>query len=413
MTPENTLLLIGAPASVIERAKGFGLDVILVQHKAKYTREQADLADITFVADFTDWSVAGPVASAAYETWGFAAALSLTDPGVAAAARINDRYGLGGTGYEVCLRFQDKLVMRRRLAEAGASVVGAEPLVDRAGLAAFGQRYGYPVIVKPTDAAASLGVFLVDGPDHIDDVLARVARLRATGSDRGCAGLFTIGDFLMEEYVTGPEFSVEAFSFGGRHVVVAITEKLVGDTHFAELGHTVPARVGPADEAAIVAATERFLDLMGLTDGPSHTEFRLGPRGPVVIESHNRIGGDRIDELVAAAYDVDLKSLAVGRPFGLVEELPGRPRPARAASLRAVLGAPGRVTAVSGVDEVRAHPDTLLVDLSVQPGDTIPAVRDNHDRVGMVAVTGPDSDAAAKLCDELVGDTLRIEVARP
>src|SRR5262245_41957859 len=125
MTPENTILLVGAPASVIQRAKDLGLDVILFQHRAKYAPEQADLADVLFIGDITDWSVGEKVAEAAHNTWGFAACLSLTDPGVAVAARINDRYGLGGTGYDVVHRFQDKLLMRRTLAEAGVSVIGA------------------------------------------------------------------------------------------------------------------------------------------------------------------------------------------------------------------------------------------------------------------------------------------------
>ena len=334
MTPEKTLLLIGAPADVLQRAKTLGLDVILVQHKNKYTRDQADLADVTFVADFTDWSVAREVAEAAHHTWGFAAVLSLTDPGLTTAARINDLFGLGGTGQEVCDRFRDKLTMRRRLAEAGSgsgvTVIGAEPLDGRASLEAFAERYGYPVIVKPTDAAASIGVHRVDGRDDVEDVLAKVGHLRDNGSG-ACGNLFDIDRFLMEEFVSGPEYSVEAFSFAGRHVVVAVTEKLTGEGHFAELGHTVPARLDATAEDEVVAATQRFLDLVGLTDGPSHTEVRLGPRGPVVIESHNRVGGDRIDELVAAVYGVDLKTYTAGRSGSSTRCPAGHARPGRPA----------------------------------------------------------------------------------
>jgi len=91
--------------------------------------------------------------------------------------------------------------------------------------------------------------------------------------------------------------------------------------------------------------------------------------------------------------------------------LPGRPSAHGAASHRVLRGTPGRVTAINGADEVRAHPDTLFLDVHVNVGDAIPEVRDNLDSLGWVAVTGPDSNAAVKLCDELVGDTLRIEVA--
>jgi biotin carboxylase len=416
LTPEKTVLLVGAPASVLRRAKDLGLDVILVQHKNKYAKEQAGLADVTFIADFTDWPTMRKVAEAAHHAWGFAAAVSLTDPGTVVAARINELYGLGGTAGEVSERFMHKLTMRRRLAEAGpgsgVTVIGAEPLDGRASLEEFAERYGYPVIVKPTDAAASIGVHRVDGPDDVDDVLAKVGHLRDHGSN-ACGNLFALDQFFMEEFVSGPEYSVEAFSFGGRHVVVAVTEKLTGEGHFAELGHTVPARLSVTAEDEVVAATERFLDLMGLTDGPSHTEVRLGPDGPVVIESHNRIGGDRIDELVAAAYDLDLKTYAVAWPFGLVEPLPDRPRPARAACLRVVPGEPGRVVEISGVDEAKAHPDAFIVDVDVRVGDVIAPLRDNNDRVGMVAVTGADSEVAVKLADELIATTVRVRVEQP
>jgi biotin carboxylase len=410
MRPENTVLLIAAPASVIEKAKAHGLDVILFTHKTKYARAQADLADITIIGDITDWAVAKKVARAAYETWGFAAALSLTDPGIEAAARINDEYGLGGTGYEVASRFLDKHVMRRLLADTDMAVA-AEPLAGRASVEDFAGRHGYPVIVKPTNAAASLGVYRIDGPADIDGVLATVDSLRATQTNRGCGGLFTIGDYLMEEYVGGPEFSVEGFAFDGRHVIIAITEKLMSPTHFAELGHTVPARVSAEDEAAIEDTITRFMALMGLRDGPTHTELKLTPRGPVIIESHNRIGGDRLDELVTAVHGVDMKAYAVAWPFGLVDALPARPPATGAASHRVLRGTPGLVTVIDGADEVRAHPDTLFLDVDVQVGDVIPEMRDNHDRIGWVAVTGPNGDAAIKLCDELVGETLRIEVA--
>lgn len=60
---------------------------------------------------------------------------------------------------------------------------------------------------------------------------------------------------------------------------------------------------------------------------------------------------------------------------------------------------------------MRAHPDTLFLDVDVRAGDVIPDLRDNHERIGWLAVTGPDGDAAVKLCDELVTDSPRIEVA--
>jgi ATP-grasp domain-containing protein/L-aminoacid ligase-like protein len=407
MRPDNTLLLVGHKTEPVRRAKALGLDVILFQHKDKLEPEQARLADVTFVVDYRNWGVVRPVVEAAHRTWGIRAALSLTEPGLDIAARINDLFGLGGTGYEVSHRLRDKYQMRRHLAATGADTIGAGLVDDRASLVAFGREYGYPFIVKPTDMTAGWGVLPVATAADTPRVWAEIQRLRREGVSYGTT-LFTIQEFLMEEYVSGPEFSVEAFSFDGRHAVVAVTEKLVSPDRFVELGHALPARLDIELERAIVDATRRFLDDIGLKNGPSHTEVKVGARGPVVIESHNRIGGDRIGDLVRAAYGIDLVEYALGWPFRLVEELPDRPQPLAGACVRFLHGHSGQVVALGGLEEVEARPEVLAAELSVEVGDVLRPLQNNWDRLGLVAVRERDCDAAVALCHELVG-ALRIE----
>jgi len=405
--PDNTLLLIGHKTETVRRAKALGLDVILLQHKSKLEPEQAKLADVTFIVDYRDWDVVRPLVEASHRTWGIRAALSLTEPGLDTAARINDLFGLGGTGYEVSHRLRDKYEMRRHLASAGADTISGSLVDDRASLVAFGDEHGYPFVVKPTDMTAGWGVLPVARAADAPRVWAEIQRLRREGVSYGTT-LFTIQGFLMEEYVSGPEFSVEAFSFEGRHAVVAVTEKLISPDRFVELGHTLPARLDIELEHAIVDATRRFLDDIGLENGPSHTEVKVGARGPVVIESHNRIGGDRIGDLVRAAFGIDLVEYALGWPFRLVEELPDRPQPLAGACVRFLHGHSGQVVALGGLEEVEARPDVLAAELSVEVGDVLRPLQNNWDRLGLVAVRERDSDAAVALCDELVG-ALRIE----
>lgn len=411
MNPDRTLLLVGHPTEAIRIAKSFGMNVILIQHKSKVEKAQADLADVMFVVDYTDWSVVGPLAEAAHQIWGFAATASLTDPGQDATSRINDKYGLPGTGFEVYHRLRDKLAMRRHLSTAdGVLPVGAEPLTDKASLTAFGDRYGYPFIVKPLDLGGSFGVMRVRGPADVDRAWAQVLRLRETGVDRGPRDLFSINDFLMEEYLPGTEYTVEAFSFAGHHVVVAVTEKVLNEAHFAELGHALPARISATEEAEIVAATVRFLDAIGLRDGASHTEVRVSKRGVGIIESHNRIGGAHINELIEAGYGVNLMRYAIGWPLRLIEPLAERPAPTGAGCVRFLSSPPGRIEAIEGFGEVLAHPDVLAANLTAKPGDVVRPVENNWDLLGLVAVRGPNTDAAVKLCEDLVERTVRVRL---
>ncbi|KUL36295.1 carboxylase [Streptomyces sp. NRRL F-4489] len=409
MTPDTTVLLVGANDEMVHKAVRLGLHVLLVQHPTKITESQRERSAAVHILDYTDWSLLAPLATALHRDPGFAVAMSLTEAGLEPAGRVNDLLGLDGTPHTVARRFRDKGAMRRHLAAHDPSAVGAAPLTGRDDLASFGGRYGYPFIVKPLDATASFGVFRVDGPADTDRVWAGVQRLRGTRTDRGSMP-FPIEDFLMEEYLDGPEFSVESFSFHGRHVIVAITEKFVAPDTFTELGHAVPARLDEAVANEIRGATRRFLDLMGLTDGVCHTEIRLGRRGPAVIESHNRIGGDAIPDLVRGAYGIDLTSYALGWPFGLVPELPDRPRAHTGASTRFLVGVPGRIESIAGVDTARARDDVLAVAVTARPGDTVRAPRDNWDRLGLIAVTGRDTADALRRGAELARGCLAVRI---
>jgi biotin carboxylase len=408
--PHGRLLLIGGVDAVLDRAVDLGLRVVLMQHPDKLTLRQARRAALTLVADYTDWAVAEPLARAVRAAEPFDTVLSLTEGGMETAARLNDLFGLGGASHEVSRRLRDKWLTRTRMAELGLPVPPFGQVTDRASLAAFGERAGYPFIVKPTGTTAGFGLLRVAGPEDLDRVWAEIYRLLGQRTDRGST-LFTVDVFLMEGYVPGPEFSVEALSFAGRHVAVGITEKLVSDDHFAELGHALPARLRPSEREAVTEAVGAFLDAMGITDGATHTELRLSPTGPVVIESHHRVGGGHIGELVQQVYGVDLLREAVGWATGLRPALPGPPEPRCAASTRFVVREPGTVTAVSGVTQAAARLDVLSAEVTASPGDTVRPLRDNWDRLGSVVVRAEDTATAVELARRLAEEEIHVEVA--
>lgn len=410
MSPERTVLLVGGIDAHLKPFTELGVRVVMIQHPDKVTPYQVEAAHVLLKFDYTEWDAVRPFAQAAHEVFGFDTVVSLTEPGLNPAARLNDLFGFGdGRRFEVSRRMRDKALMRAHLQERGFPSVDHARVTDRASLSAFGNRAGYPFIVKPTSTTAGFGLVKAHGPDDLDRVWKRVEELRGARTDRGST-MFTVDGFLMESYVDGPEYSVESFSFAGRHVVIAVTEKLVDETHFAELGHAMPARLEQGAHDEITAAVTGFLTVMGVIDGPAHTEVRVGPDGPVVIESHNRMGGDSIIELIGATYGLDLSALSVGWPLGRAPELPGPPAAAGAACNRFLLREPGTVHAVHGVEEVAARPDVLEVKVTVRPGDVVRPVRDNWDRIGYVMVRAQDTDGAVELCERLASEEIRIDV---
>jgi biotin carboxylase len=121
---------------------------------------------------------------------------------------------------------------------------------------------------------------------------------------------------IVEEFLVGDEYSVEAISARGRHHILAITKKYKDPRTFVELGHVLPAPLSEADCQAIGEYVRRILGAFGYRDCPSHTEVMLTAAGPRIVETHTRVGGDRIMDLLRHASGIDVYELVARQSIG-------------------------------------------------------------------------------------------------
>lgn len=308
-------------------------------------------------------------------------------PLAAATAR---RLGLPGLDPRAADTARDKHRTRVRCAELGVPVpvfrfVGSTAQVD-AALDAV----GLPCVVKPVDESASIGVALcrsrAEAHDRIAELVA--SRTNSKGQPRVPGG-------LVEECLFGHEVSVETFTHGGRTTVLGVTDKLLGPTpYFIELGHTFPSglpehvRRGAADVATAA------LDAIGFDFGPAHTEVKLTPRGPVVIEINARTGGDFIPDLVGYATGVALLEQSIAAHTGGVPDL--TPTRARGAAIRFLAGRTGVVATVPDTSVLPEHFPTVVGSrIKVVPGQATRWPTNSHDRIGYVLACADTPQQAA------------------
>ncbi|MFJ7067732.1 ATP-grasp domain-containing protein [Streptomyces sp. NPDC101115] len=396
-TGRPRVLVVGGKLKLVRKARELGLDVVHAQYPDAYDRDHWPHVDQALLLDYGDMDRFLPLARALHEVYPFQSAVALFELGLLPAARINEALGLNGESVETVELLLDKWRMRQRLAEKGIS-----PMASAVGRSAqdvrdFVKAHGLPIIVKPIRESGSVGVFRVNDEA---DVEAVAGRYRSLDDEQWAVGdLFSadsFDEFLMEEYLDGPEISVETLSFDGRHVVCAVTDKAAfgGGSGFVELGLSQPSRHPEETLAEVRRLVADFLDAMGLRNGPSHTEIRLTSRGPRIIESHNRIGGYGVNEMVEAAYGVDMERYTLGVRFGLVEPLTGSPEPLGGVALQALTPEPGRVVEVNGVDAVRADPAFVDLHVKVKPGDVVNPLTWNEDIGGYVIARGADATEA-------------------
>lgn len=307
----------------------------------------------------------------------FGVAVSLNDLYVQITAEINDALGLHANSPDVPRATNDKARMRDTLRDSTVGTVIAARVSTIDDLKAFASEVGYPFIVKPADGMGSRGVTLMSSEEGLDDVVARI---------RGTAG------WVAEEYLSGPEFSVETFSTEGVHHLLAVTGKFKGP-NFVEIGHVVPAPLPSETVQALTAEVTACLDAIGLLEGPAHTEVVLTDRGPRIVETHCRPGGDGIAELVRLAVGPDIHQLVfdwlAGRPLGLDVATE-----TRAAATWFLTPEAGTVTSVDGLPEARSAAGVTEAYVTVSPGDSVGELRSSDDRLGAVIATGDTAEQA-------------------
>jgi biotin carboxylase len=369
----KTILLLGAGISspdTVARLKSLGLKIILVELPHLFDARKASPADEIIITDYRKESFCR-LAERLREAWSFDAVLSITEAGVAVAARLNRLFGIRGSDEASVACLNDKARMRALLSANGFSEVAYAVLQERDDIPAFAARAGFPLILKPVDGAGSHGIHKVDS---VGEAQAAFDSLRADG--------FTV---LAEEYIDGQEYSVESFSFNGAHTVVAITEKVV-NAHFVEIGHVVPAMLEDAAANAVKRFVGEFLTIVGVTNGPCHTEMKISPKGMKIIESHNRIGGGNISKLVLLVYGVDLVKLAGQWACDMIEPMIA-PQAARgAAAIHFLVFPAGKIAELDGLQHIEGNASTVEYNCLYGKGDTVPAMVDNSGRSGYVLV---------------------------
>ncbi len=383
------VLVIGGRLQQVRKARELGLDVVYAQFPDEYDRGHWPYVDQALLLDYGDIDRLLPLVTAMHEKYPFQAVVSLFELGLLPAARINEALGLGGESVATVELLLDKWRMRRHLATRGISPVASAVGRTAQDLREFVQAHGLPVIVKPIRESGSLGVFCLRDRADVDGV---AERFRSLDDEQWAVGDLSstesFDEFLMEEFLDGPEISVETLTFERRHVVVAVTDKELADPGFVEIGHSQPSGCSAETLREVTRLVTDFLDAVGLRNGPGHTEVKLTSRGPRIVESHNRVGGGRINELAEVAYGVDMERYALGSRVGAVDPLTTSPEPRGGAAVRVLTPEPGRVVEVTGLDAVRADPAFVDLQLRVSPGDDVPPLTWNEDKVGHVIARG-------------------------
>jgi biotin carboxylase len=400
------LVVLGAGLSqrpLIRRAKERGLTTCVVDGRTD--RPAAADADTFVHQDFSD--VPGTIAAlaaAGVEALGVCSMGS--EQAVVPGARLAEALGLPGLPFPAALAATDKVVQRGLYRDHGVPSAGFAPARSLADALAAYDALGPRVIIKPTDGAAQRGVSDVQSRDEV--ALAVEHALRESRS----------GELIVEEHLSGLEYTVNAFVLGGVFHPVSVTLRELAPAPAVGIcvAHRHPCGRSDEEIALIVDVVRRAALAIGIDAAPVYAQVRFGADGPRMIECGARLGGGSDAQLAQLVVGVDLMETVLDAALGLLdgENLAPRAMPEPHGHSRFVIPtAPGHIVRA---DEgaVRELPGVHDVGFFHHAGQIAPPLWSASGRLGVLLMTAAsDAELDARTTHALAALDVIIEPMEP
>lgn len=388
------VLILGAgfmQGVAIRCAKERGWEVIAVDGNPNAVCR--GLADRFEPIDLKDREALAAFALALKSERGLDAVFTAATDFSASVARVAEVCNLPGHSYEAACNASDKLRMRACFERAGVpspAFVGVDASSAGSVLSRLSEReISFPVVVKPADNMGARGCSKVEDISALAPAIADAIRWSRTGTA------------IVEEYMEGPEFSIEALVFDGEIRLTGLADRhIFFPPYFIEMGHTIPTRFSSPDTDALIGVFTAGVRALGLSHGAAKGDIKLTPKGPMIGEIAGRLSGGYMSgwtfpyssgiDLTGAALD-----LAAGiRPKSLV------PSQDWVCAERAWISIPGRVSTVSGLEKARTIPYVREVFPRALAGDEVDFPRNNVEKCGNCLAAAPDRAQAVRAAEE-------------
>ncbi|WP_136518614.1 ATP-grasp domain-containing protein [Cellulomonas telluris] len=272
------------------------------------------------------------------------------------AARVREDLGIPGPTVADVAPYRDKVRMKEILDEAGVRVprFSTCPGVDT--VLAFAADVGYPVIVKPVDGAASIGVHRVDDESALRALLPGV----------------DLGRYEVEEFVTGTIHHVDGYVDVAGDVPFQVVSRYVNDCLAfgggAPLGSVVVQRSVLRDR--IEDFTRDVVRHLGMHATPFHLELFVRPDSELVfLEIGGRVGGSEVPHLLNRLFGVNLFEIWLRTLTGEPVDVPVKDHDGSGGWL--VVPKPDATVRVERVSSMAARVPIVWRELLPQPGDVL------------------------------------------
>ncbi|WP_296056359.1 ATP-grasp domain-containing protein [uncultured Holdemanella sp.] len=382
------LMILGASIlqlPAIEKAKEMGLDVVVVDMNPDAVGFKVPGIEKEIISTIDIQAVI----SAAKRHRIDGIMTLATDMPMRTVAAVAKEMNLIGIDEETALKATNKAEMRKALQVNNVPIPKFYVVSNKDEYKDVVKQFNVPFIVKPADSSGSRGIFEVKDI-HNEDLIVEAYEY--------CHPFSRVGDVVVEEYMEGPEVSVETLTVNGECHVIQITDKLTtGAPHYVEMGHSQPTMLSKEIAEQISKVAKAANKAIGIKNGPSHTEIIVTKQGPKIVELGARLGGDNITtHLVPLSTGVDMVECCIKIALGEIPDI--KKKWNKGSAIRYFEQHAGVIDSIEGVDKAEEIDGVQQISIVHGVGEEVTEINSSGERMGFVIAQDVDVDAAIKDC---------------
>lgn len=408
---ETYILILGAglmQRPSLEAAKELGYKTLVVDANARAVCvpfadrfEPVDLKDLGGLLSLAN-SVGERLAAVFTAGTDFSASVSY----------VAQQCGLPAHTFEAALNASNKIKMRECFKSCGVRSP-AFRLVERSEIASFLRpeilgALEFPKVVKPIDNMGARGCRLVRSQEEFLHSIEEAARHSRSGG------------VILEDYMEGPEFSIDALVYNGTLTITGFADRhIFYSPYFIEMGHTMPSTVSPEKKAELIKTFAEGVVALGLTHGAAKADIKYTKNGPMIGEIAARLSGGYMSGWTypyASGLNLTKQALllALGKePVELLEKrtplaIDGAPLPiydvpcTNVSAERAWISIPGTVDSVEGIESAFACPFVQNVFVRSKADSVVDFPRNNVEKCGNIITVSPDRELSVTAAEKAV-----------
>ena len=375
---------------VIKKAREMGCYVIAADGNANAVGLQ--YADKAVVADITDEDVMLQIARKEKVD---GVIHPCSEVSMSVMGYINDSLGLSGISKLMARRATNKYLMREAFTKYGAPNPQSYCTNDvNEAWNLFCDKFDKNAILKPSRSSGSRGIAKIDHNISREKFLELYKCAYKESRDK---------QVMIEQFIDGPEFSVEIIVWNGNVNVLAVTDKkTTGAPYFVELGHSQPSVFHLNIVEKVKDAAVAGVKALELSNCACHAEIKVENDKAYIMEIGARLGGDFIStELTHLSTGVDMVAAAVNIALGIAPDMKPK-KMKQGACIRYFCPRPGRLVSIEGLEHLNDE-HVYMSEIYCEKGDKILEVKSSLDRSGHMIVTAKNSREAIGIAEDLIG----------